>query len=227
MSLPKPFYERDGVTIFCGDAREILPEMASGSVDLVLTDPPYGIALNTDNSRFSGGHVASVASLGNGRGTADGQPIANDDSPFDPSHLLIHGRDQIIWGWNHYADKLPGGACLVWLKRHDDAFGSFLSDAEVAWMSKGHGVYCRRDLSNNAITHQRVHPTQKPVPLMRWCLTFFPKAGLVLDPYMGSGTTLLAARDMGKRAIGIEIEPKYCEIAVRRLQQSVLPLEVA
>jgi DNA modification methylase len=62
---------------------------------------------------------------------------------------------------------------------------------------------------------------------MRWCLTFFPKAGLVLDPYMGSGTTLLAARDMGKRAIGIEIEPKYCEIAVRRLQQSVLPLEVA
>ena len=123
MTLPQPYYDRDGITIYHADCRDILPHLAPGSVDLVLTDPPYGINLDTDNSRFSGGHTASVARRGNGRGTADGLPIINDREPFDPSFLLGYGQHQIIWGWNHYPDKLPRGACLVWLKRHDDAFG--------------------------------------------------------------------------------------------------------
>lgn len=218
----QPYYERDGITIYHGDCREILPALAP--VDLVLTDPPYGIALNTDNSRFSGGHVASVATSGNRRGSADGEPVMNDSVAFDPSFLTQYGKHQIVWGWNHYPDKLPRGATLVWLKRHDDAFGTFLSDAELAWMSKGHGVYCRRDLSNNAIARERVHPTQKPLSLMRWCLSFFPDAETILDPFMGSGTTLRAAKDLGRKAIGIEIEERYCEIAARRLEQQVLPL---
>lgn len=216
----KPYYEQDGITIYHGDCREILPEV--GPVDLVLTDPPYGIALDTDNSRFSGGTKGNIAKRGNGVGSASGKPITNDDRPFDPSFLLDYGKHQVIWGWNNYPDKLPRGACLVWLKRNDEAFGSFLSDAETAWMSKGHGVYCKRDLSNNAIANERVHPTQKPVSLMRWCLEFFPKAETVLDPFMGSGTTLRAAKDLGRKAIGIEIEERYCEIAVKRLQQSVM-----
>lgn len=224
MSLPTPYYERDGITIYCADCRDVLPHLPP--VDLVLTDPPYGINLNTDNSRFSGGTAGNMAKRGNGIGSANGQRIANDSGPFDPSFLTEYGRDQIVWGWNHYPDKLPRGACLVWLKRNDDAFGSFLSDAETAWMSKGHGVYCRRDLSNNAIANERVHPTQKPEGLMRWCLDFFPKAQTILDPFMGSGTTLRAAMDLGRKAIGIEIEERYCEIAVKRLQQSVMRLEV-
>jgi site-specific DNA-methyltransferase (adenine-specific) len=122
---------------------------------------------------------------------------------------------------------LPAGTCLVWLKRYDEAFGSFLSDAETAWMSKGRGVYCRRDLSNNAIANERVHPTQKPVSLMRWCIEFFPHARTILDPFMGSGTTLRAAKDLGRKAIGIEIEERYCEIAAKRLSQMALPLQVA
>lgn len=224
MSLPKPYYEDDSCTIYHGDCREILPEI--GAVDLLLTDPPYGIELNTDNRRFTGGHTASKAKRGNGIGPAQGRRIVADDKPFDPSFLTIYGRHQVIWGWNHYPDSLPRGACLVWIKRYEEAFGTFLSDAELAWMSKGHGVYCRRDLSNTKITRQRQHPTQKPLSLMAWCLSFFPGATLVLDPFMGSGTTLLAAKNLGRRAIGVEIEERYCEIAAKRLAQEVLPLEV-
>jgi site-specific DNA-methyltransferase (adenine-specific) len=214
-----PYYDHAGITIYHGDCREILPGL---SADLVLTDPPYGIAVDTDNSRFSGGTAGNVAKGGNGVGSANGRPIVGDAAPFDPSFLLAHGEHQVIWGWNHYPDKLPRGACLVWLKRYDEAFGSFLSDAETAWMSKGHGVYCRRDLSNNSIATSRAHPTQKPVPLMAWCLAFFPYAKTVLDPFMGSGTTLVAAKNLGLRATGIEIEERYCEAAAKRLSQEVL-----
>ena len=218
----KPYYSHAGITIYHGDCREVLPTLPK--VDLVLTDPPYGINLNTDNSRFSGGTKGNMAKCGNGIGSAEGKPIANDSKPFDPSFLSAIGKSQIVWGWNNYPQAFPRGACLVWLKRNDEAFGSFLSDAETAWMSKGHGVYCRRDLSNNAIANERVHPTQKPVSLMLWCLGFFPKAETILDPFMGSGTTLVAAKQLGRRAIGIELEEKYCEIAAKRLSQEMLPI---
>jgi len=214
------YYEDESAKIYLADCRDVLPQLES--VDLVLTDPPYGINLNTDNSRFSGGNVASVVRRGNGRGTANGEAVINDSRPFDPSFLLSYGKSQVIWGWNHYPDLLPRGACLVWLKRYDEAFGTFLSDAELAWMSKGHGVYCRRDLSNTSITRVRVHPTQKPVGLMKWCLSFFPEAKTILDPFMGSGTTLVAAKSLGLKAIGIEVEKKYCDIAVERLRQRSL-----
>lgn len=205
-------------TLYLGDCRDVLPTL--GPVDAVVTDPPYGIALNTDNSRFSGGNVASIKRRGNNVGSAGGKPIIGDEGPFDPSFLLDLPGDKIIWGWNNYPDKLPRGACLVWLKRNDAAFGSFLSDAELAWMSKGHGVYCKRDLSNAAIANDRVHPTQKPVSLMEWCLSFVAKAVSILDPFMGSGTTGVAAVQMGRRFIGIERDPGYFDIACRRIEQA-------
>lgn len=201
-----------------GDCLEVLPTL--GQADLILTDPPYGIALDTDSTRFSGGTAGHIGRGGNRIGSANGAPILNDDKPFDPSFLLDYASHKIIWGWNNYPDKLPRGTCLVWLKRNDPAFGSFLSDAETAWMSKGHGVYCRRDLSNNAIARGRVHPTQKPVSLMEWCLSFFPKAMTVLDPFMGSGTTGVACVKLGRNFIGIEKEPKYFEIAQRRITEA-------
>ena len=201
-----------------GDCRDILPTL--GKVDAVVTDPPYGIGLNTDNRRFSGGDPALAAKRGTKIGSANGRPILEDDAPFDPSFLLSLDGDKIVWGWNNYPDRLPRGACLVWLKRNDDAFGSFLSDAELAWMSKGHGVYCRRDLSNNAIANDRVHPTQKPVPLMEWCLGFVPAARTILDPFMGSGTTGVACANLGRSFIGIEREPTYFDIACRRIEEA-------
>ena len=204
--------------LILGDCRDILPTL--GPVDAVVTDPPYGIGLNTDNSRFSGGSVASVAKRGKNLGSAAGRAIAGDAAPFDPGVLLGLPGDKIVWGWNNYPDRLPRGACLVWLKRNDDAFGSFLSDAELAWMSKGHGVYCRRDLSNAAIANERVHPTQKPVSLMEWCLGFLPKARTILDPFMGSASTGVACVRTGRAFVGVEIDPGYFDIACRRIEEA-------
>jgi len=204
-------------TLYLGDCRDILPTL--GKVDAVVTDPPYGIGLNTNNLRFSGGKWESQRKRGARCGPAGGAPIIGDIGDFDPSPFLL-GSAQIIWGWNNYPDKLPRGACLVWLKRNDDAFGSFLSDAELAWFSRGHGVYCRRDLSNAAIANERSHPTQKPVSLMEWSLGFLPKARAILDPFMGSGTTGVACANLGRSFIGIEIDPGYFDIACRRIEEA-------
>jgi DNA modification methylase len=132
---------------------------------------------------------------------------------------------QIIWGANHFSDILPRSSCwLVWDK---DNTGDY-ADCELAWTSFPRAVrrfrwrwngMLQQDMANK---EYREHPTQKPVPLMRWCLSFAD--GVILDPYLGSGPSLRAAKDLGRRAIGIEIEERYCEIAARRLDQEVLAL---
>jgi site-specific DNA-methyltransferase (adenine-specific)/modification methylase len=207
-----------GQRLILGDCLKVMPLL--GKVDAVVTDPPYGINLNTDNSRFSGGDATSAARRGSGAGPANGKPIANDAAPFDPRPVLAAAKQHIVWGWNNYPDKLPAGSCLVWIKRNDEAFGSFLSDAELAWMSKGHGVYCRRDLTNNGIARQRQHPTQKPLALMEWCLGFLPNAQTILDPFMGSGTTLVACQRLGRNGTGIELDPEYFAIACKRVDEA-------
>ena len=211
----RPYYDEDGITIFHGDCREILPMLPK--VDLVLTDPPYGMSWNGKVTRGKNGTGKS------GPTRHYGIPIVGDDAPFDPEPFLEFGK-VILFGSNHFGNRLPKGTTLVWLKRYDTGFGSFLSDAEIAWMKGGEGVYCFRDLSMQGESSERVHPTQKPLPLIRWCIGMAGDCATILDPFMGSGTTLRAAKDLGRKAIGIEIEERYCEIAVRRLAQSVLPL---
>ncbi len=152
-----------------------------------------------------------------------GVKIVGDEIDFDPSFLL-HYPKVILWGFHHYPQHLTRGSVLIWLKKYDNAFGTFLSDADVAWMSSGCGVYASRVINPAAFQSDRVHPTQKPVLLMSWCIKLAGQADLILDPFLGSGTTLVAAKMLGRRAIGIEIEERYCEIAARRLDQEVLPL---
>lgn len=206
------------VTVYRDDCRDVLKIDA----DAVISDPPYGMNLNTDNSRFSGGHAASVARRGTGIGTAEGRPILHDDEPFDPAPWLDYER-VVLWGVNHFGSRVPVGTTLVWLKRNDQAFGSFLSDAEIAWMKGGHGIYCKRDLTLNGETATRAHPTQKPVPLMAWCMekAKVPEGGIVLDPYMGSGTTGIACIRTGRKFIGIEKDPKYFDAACERLTREL------
>ncbi len=133
----------------------------------------------------------------------------------------------VLWGWNHFAARLPVGTTLIWLKRNDEAFGSFLSDAEIAWRSGGHGVYAFRDARGptgraTEALGAAAHPTQKPLPLMRWCIeqAKVPPGGTILDPYMGSGSTGVAAVEMRHPFVGIEIEPRYFDTACRRIEQA-------
>jgi site-specific DNA-methyltransferase (adenine-specific) len=221
----KPYYERDGIVIYHGDCREILPTLAP--VDLVLTDPPYGISLNTQRAKAQG------------RGTRaykrDWPSIEGDAGPFDPSFLLCF-KKVILFGANYYADKLPtSSAWIIWDKVDDLKSGRDVGfndhpDAELAWSSfsgpmriiRHRWMGVLRD-SENGATH--LHPTQKPVALMSEIINWRTVPGeTILDPFMGSGTTLRAAKDLGRKAIGIEIEEKYCEIAAKRLSQSVLPM---
>lgn len=208
----KPYYDDGrGIQIFHGDCREIAPQLQD--IEAVISDPPYGMNWDTNTTRFSGGKQVVK------RGKDWGAPINGDSTPFDPSPWL--GYDSVIlFGWNHFAARLPVGTMLVWVKRNDYAFETFLSDAEVAWMKGGCGVYCFRAIPT--IHDRGLHPTQKPVDLMAWCIEKSGTTGTILDPYMGSGSTLRAAKNLGRRAIGIEIKESDCEIAVRRLAQEVL-----
>lgn len=208
MTERKPDYERGNVRLYCGDCREILPELEG--IDAVVTDPPYGMNNNNDYSRFTSGPHGSASS----RTYA---PTIGDDTPFDPAHLL--GFPQVIaWGANHYAQRLPVGTTLVWIKRFDHGFGSFLSDAEVAWMKGGCGVYCHRDTSMFARTDARSHQNEKPVGLMCWCIGKV-KGEMILDPYMGSGTTGVACVKEQRSFIGIEINRDYFDGAVARIDR--------
>lgn len=214
-TLPKPYYEHGGIVIYHADCRTILPLLPK--VDLVLTDPPYGMNWNTDHTRFTTGPNGH----GPGRKSMQQHPrVANDCYAFDPAAWLAFPK-VILWGYLHFANQLPTGSILIWLKRYDEAFGSFLSDADLAWMKGGQGIYCKRDLSLYGESTNRLHPTQKPLPLMRWCIEIAGKSETILDPFMGSGTTLRASKDLGRRAIGIEINEAYCEIAAKRLAQEV------
>lgn len=218
MTLPKPYYhdERSGITIYHGDCREILPHLPK--VDLVLTDPPYG----TDFDYYSngrGGKLAKQQDYG-----------AKDWNKKRPSDDIVEltiksGTSAIIFGGNHFLLE-PSTCWLVWDKDNSGNWG----DCELAWTNLKKSIRMIKHRWNGMLQEdmknkeQRYHPTQKPVPVMAWSITQAPdNVQTVLDPFMGSGTTLRAAKDLGRKAIGIEIEEKYCEIAAKRLAQEVLP----
>lgn len=216
-----PYYSEDGITIYHGDCLEVLPSVESA--DLLLTDPPYGIGW--DNPTSLGRLNRAVAPPS----TLGGNPIVGDDRPFDPAPLLRFPR-VVLWGANHYSDKLPPGGWLIWDKTGGGKARTFMADAELAWHNMGHGADVFHHLwlgtfRDSEIREPRVHPTQKPVSLMRWILERWTKPGdLVFDPYMGSGPIAQACHEMCRRYIGVEIEERYCEVAVQRLAQGVLAL---
>lgn len=230
-----PYYEDDHATIYHGDCREILPQLELPVGDVVIvTDPPYGIGLDPDYSGLQGTKAFNV-----GRPFHSGRAyerIHGDDEPFDPTWL--DGVDRVLFGVDHYLDRLPpGGTLHTWDKR--DGLGSnMFGDVEYVWSSFASGpsrLYRFKWLGfMRAGEHEYLHPTQKPVSLMRWILGWTPRAStidaardrMIVDPYVGSGSTLRAAKDCGRRSVGIELVEAYCEIAARRLAQEVLPFEI-
>lgn len=195
-----------------GDCLEVLPTL--GKVDAVVTDPPYGVNNDCDYTRFTGG-LAPNHHHHHG--------IYGDDKPFDPSPWLEF-PEVILWGYQHFARSLPTGTVLVWNKKAPNQLGTFLSDCELAWMKGGVGVYLHNHIWHGFDRQTErggtvLHPSQKPVALLEWCLRKID-GETILDPYMGSGTTLVAAVRAGRSAIGIEIEPRYFDIACRRIEEA-------
>ena len=215
----KPYFQDDDVVIYHGDCRDILPTLEP--VDLVLTDPPYGIG-EAHGKNKSRGLLAIARDFGS---------EVWDDEPIDAELLaLVRSKreTQIIFGGNYY--NLPPTSCwLVWDKENG---ATDFADCEMAWTNmktatrlihwRWQGML-QGDMKNK---DYRWHPTQKPLAVMHWCITKVPVAQTILDPFMGSGTTLRAAKDLGRKAVGIEIEERYCEIAARRMSQSVMALGV-
>lgn len=223
-----PYYEQDGITIYHGDAREVVFEIPRW--DVVITDPPYGIQ------------------LGSGQGTGHGhglirEPYATyDDSPDNfravvvpvlHATLLRATRAAVFMGFTQHRE-MPPGAVLggvytpAAVARHSWGFNCL---APILFYGNApnmqHGAKSAI-LRSTATAEKNGHPCPKPLAWMRWLMGLATLPGdRVLDPFMGSGTTLVAAQYFHLPAVGIEIEERYCEIAARQLSQQMLPLEVS
>jgi len=198
-------------TLYLGDCAEILSTL--DAVDAVITDPPYGI---NENSK-------KVASRGNMAKPKDYGEFDWDKSP-PPDELIelirTKGKYQAFFGGNYFT--LPPTSCwLVWDKLNGD---NDFADCELAWTNWPKAVRRLQWRWNGMIrqgNEERYHPTQKPLEVMKWVIDLCPKSETILDPFMGSGTTGVAAIQLGKKFIGIERESKYFDIACKRLELAV------
>lgn len=205
----RPYYEDGGIVIYHGDCRDVLPSLPGGLA--VVTDQPYGT-----------GWVRG------GRGV--GEFVARHERPaWD------------VWDMS-WVELVPAPAALVVMgpwSRRDDLRAALPSPNALAWWKKTNPRPNGPDREPLCIWPAHLpagvefaeyngdtphHPTQKPLAFMQWAIGFTPVGATVLDPFMGSGTTLVAAKNLGRKAIGIEIEERYCEIAAERLSQGVLDL---
>lgn len=196
-------------TLYLGDASEIVP--ALGMVDAVVTDPPYGI---NENSKKVASRVNKAAATDYGDFDWDKRP-----PPPELIDLLRKlSRNQIIFGGNYF-DLPPTSCWLVWDKQNTGDF----ADCELAWTNLNKAVrriYWRWNGMIRQGNEKRYHPTQKPLGVMSWCLSHIPEAKLVLDPFMGSGTTGVACAKAGISFIGIEKDDRYFETARERIQDA-------
>jgi DNA modification methylase len=251
MSLPTPYYQDNACTIYCGDAKEILPQIEAA--DLILTDPPYGH--NNNNGDLIHRWEAAlgldiIATEENSR------PIANDGAEandlvqwfFAESARILRpgscccccgggGPDPQFARWSLWLDDhLEFKQMVVWDKGPMGMGWHYRRSYEVVLVAQKAGAACKWYDTTSKIENiirnipkiiplAKDHPTPKPQALMQHFIQLHSERGdLVLDPFMGAGTTLAAAKLLGRRAIGIELNVSYCEMAKRRLLQEVLPL---
>lgn len=247
----KPYYEHGGITIYHGDCREILPRLDDRSIDLICTDPPYGL-------NFNNGDLASQweSVFGGRKENLGTRPIANDgEAEADASFrtLLSHAKDKLLKGgacccccggggpkplfakWTLWMDETLGfKQAVVWDKgglgmgihyRRNYEFILIAQNGDPAHRWNGGNTTPNIWRIPKIIPTAAEHPTAKPVELMAKIISIHSNTGdIVLDPFMGHGPTLVAAKQLNRRAIGIEIEERYCEIAAKRLSQEVMDL---
>ena len=186
--------------LFLGDCMDILPTL--GKVDAVVTDPPYGI------------------NAGHGIGRSDRIRIGNDgkdwdDSPANIGKLLDLNVPTVIWGGNYFGLPASRGF-LIWYKNNSDRD---FADCEMAWTNQDKNARLKTLRPMN-MDGGKIHPTQKPESIMKWSIDYLPYCEVILDCFMGSGTTGVACAKMGRKFIGIEREPKYFDIACKRIEDA-------
>lgn len=211
----------DGVTLYLGDCREILPTLPK--VDAVVTDPPYGIGADKAASDAALQRIKANGKSKAGRGWKFyGESNWDQDRPpASVFHLILEAADRhIIWGGNYFTDYLPPTMqWLIWDKGQRDFS---LADFEMAWSSRQSAARIINYPRALALQDGKEHPTQKPVEVIKWCINQLPiDCEAILDPFMGSGTTGVAAVKLGRKFIGIEIKPKYFDIACRRVSEAL------
>ena len=229
--------------LMCGDStkEEDVKKLMGGAVaDMVFTDPPYGISIVKANGKigFGNGRLGfHNKATGTIRGSIGGGGIVpvgrhkfiqGDDKSFNPESLLKIGKNQIIWGANYFADKLPISSCwLIWDKRIDIPSNNF-ADCELAWTSfkKPSRIYRQkwsgliREGERETELDKRIHPTQKPVRLHSEILQDYSREKeLILDLYAGSGTTLIACEQLNRICYMCEIDPVYCQVIINRWEK--------
>lgn len=184
-----------------------------------MTDPPYGIGYKPQRwqAKCKKWQIQKPFDV-----------VLHDDECFDPTHLLALDVPMILWGGNHYADKLPAsGGWLVWDKKRGGTVsrGFVSSDVELAWTNLSGTAkiytYMWNGLCRDGEVGEHYHPTQKPVNLMIWCVSATPENLTICDPYMGSGTTALAAIRAGRKFIGIEKDARHFDTACERIQREL------
>ena len=198
----------EGVTLYLGDCREILPALAKA--DAVVTDPPYGL-----DQLWNGGSAASKSrwKLQDGGAEMEWDRSVPDFVP----EIINCGRDAIIWG-GHLFGLPPARGWLIW----DKILRNFSSGvAELAWTTLDQPIRAFNYAHGELQQEGKIHPTQKPLPLMCWCLGFLPSAMTILDPFMGAGTTGVAAVRLGRKFTGIERAEPYFEMACRRIEKEL------
>lgn len=228
---PRVEHLAEGVMLHLGDCREILPML--GKFDAVVTDPPYGQDYKV-STLYSGGKRERIVVLPNGKTIAATpniyDPVIGDKEPFDPAPWLDAAPEVMLWGAHKFSDRLPAGGWLVWDKVPTGKVRD-QGDGEAAWINRDQPMriyrllwdgLCVGGAARHEVTagQKRHHPTQKPEALMKWCLGFI-KGSVILDPFMGSGSTGVAAVKLGRKFIGIELDPKYFDIACRRIADAI------
>jgi len=208
------FYQDDWATIYCGDCLEIMPLMEPESVDLVLTDPPYGIKYRS-----------------NWEGVLDREIVGDFDISLRNKALsLLNGIPKLVFGTRKAPVPLNTRMVLIWDKQGALGMGALdlpwkPSYEEIYVIGKGFfgyrgGAVLSFPPCQATAWRGRQHPMEKPINLLKYLLQHSP-VGIVLDPFLGSGTTCVASKNLNRKSIGIEINPRYCEISVRRLRQEV------
>jgi DNA modification methylase len=228
----KPYYDDGGGrVIYHGDCREIMARLHLTFIECALiTDPPYKVKFDAGTKRSRKTGLAFGRHAADAVRDPDFEDIVGQDEPFDPAPWLTMGwREIILWGGNRYASRLPDSTgWLVWNKLEDKQPCDF-GDGEAAWTNLNQPMRLWNQLwrglvrrgEENVANGPKLHQFQKPIELMRWCVGF-TTAPLIVDPYMGSGPTLQAAKEAGRSAIGIDIVERNCANAANRLRQDVL-----